>query len=197
MPLQPISSCSFTGHRPQRFSFGFDEDDEKCLQLKHVLAQQIHLMPALGITTFYTGMALGVDQWAAEIVIGLKLQWPDVKLIAVLPCETQANKWSLGQRERYFNTLPKCDEVITLQTKYTPDCMHKRNRWLIDNAEYLLAVYDGGAKGGAAYTVKYAREKGRKITVIHPDTLAVTSFADFEAMMRRKEVRIIEGGGDR
>jgi uncharacterized phage-like protein YoqJ len=53
--------------------------------------------------------------------------------------------------------------------------MFERNRRLVDSAEHLLAVYDGGAHGGTAYTVKYAKQKSRQITIIHPDTLTVTS----------------------
>jgi uncharacterized phage-like protein YoqJ len=186
------NACAFTGHRPTRFSFGYDEKNEKCIQLKRVMAQQINALIRSGISIFYTGMALGVDQWAAEIVLGLKHQHPHIKLIAVLPCETQADKWSPMQRDRYFDgLLPRCDDVITLQGKYTPDCMHKRNRYMVDRANHLLAVYDGGGKGGTAYTVRYAQGKGRDILVIHPDTLEVVSGADFEALGRQRHVRIL------
>ncbi len=184
-------ACAFTGHRPKRFSFGYDEEDEKCVRLKLVMAQQIMKLIKGGVSLFYTGMAQGVDQYGAEIVLGMKRQYPHVQLIAVLPCETQANKWSPMQRERYFNTLAVCDDVITLRARYSPQCMHERNRYMVDHAEYLLAVYDGDGKGGTAYTVRYAREKEREIITIHSDTLAVVSGVDFEALERRKQFRIL------
>jgi uncharacterized phage-like protein YoqJ len=68
------NACVFTGHRPTRFSFGYDEKNEKCIRLKLVMAQQIRALIKSGVSTFYTGMALGVDQWAAEIVLDLKVQ---------------------------------------------------------------------------------------------------------------------------
>lgn len=184
-------TCAFTGHRPVRFSFGYDEEDEKCLRLKLVLARQISALIEGGVSLFYTGMALGTDQWCAGIVLDMKRQYPNVRLIAVLPCETQANKWSPEQRERYFNTLEQCDDVITLNARYTPGCMHERNRYMVDHVQYLLAVYDGGEKGGTAYTIRYAREKKREIIVIRPDTLEVVSAVDFEALERRKQLRIL------
>jgi uncharacterized phage-like protein YoqJ len=46
---------------------------------------------------------------------------------------------------------------------------------MVDNSEYLIAVYDGSKKGGTAYTVEYALKKERKNIIIHPDTLAVTT----------------------
>lgn len=185
--------CAFTGHRPQRFSFGFDEGDERCIRLKEMLRQEIAKQIHHGVDTFYSGMALGVDQWAAQLVLELKAEHSQIKLAAVLPCETQANRWSVEQRRRYFDEiLPRCDEVILLQGAYTSDCMFKRNRWLVEHAEHLLAVYDGSGKGGTAYTVNYAREKQRAILSIHPDTMEICTNEDFEIARRRSEIRIIK-----
>ena len=78
-----------------------------------------------------------------------------------------------------------------LNAHYTPECMLERNRYLVDHADYLIAVYDGGGKGGTAYTVRYAREKKKEIIVIQPDTLEVISAVDFEALERRKQLRIL------
>ena len=167
------SASAFTGHRPTRFCFGYDEADERCVKIKKLLAERVGTLIAEGVTIFYSGMALGVDQWAAEIVLGMKKDHPSIRLIAVRPCGTQSDCWTDEQRERHRNTLALCDEVITLHEKYRRGCLHERNRFLVDHAQYLLAVYDGGSKGGTAYTVKYARQQGRCVTVIHPDTLVV------------------------
>ncbi len=162
-------SCAFTGHRPMRFPFGYNEDDERCIRLKQALEHHILHLVLSGTTHFYTGMALGVDQWAASIVLDLKRTFPGIRLTAVLPCATQAAKWTRQQRERYFAILSGCDEVITLSPQHTPACMVERNRYLVDHADRLLAVYGGNEKGGTAYTVRYAQMKGREITAIHPD----------------------------
>lgn len=167
-------ACAFTGHRPARFSFGYNENDERCVKIKAVLAEQIRLLVDAGVSDFYSGMALATDQWAAEIILDLKKQHPHLRLIAVRPCETQADRWSETQRERHNNTLALCDEVITLYEKYKSGCMHERNRMLISHADYLLAVYDGGVDGGTAYTVRHGKKQGRKVIIIHPDTLEVT-----------------------
>lgn len=174
-------ACAFTGHRPMRFIFGYDEEDEKCIRLKLVIARQVNALIENHVSVFYTGMALGVDQWGAEIALAMKRRCPHIRLVAVLPCETQAVKWSPEQRERYFNILSGCDEEVILNSRYTPQCIAERNRYLVDHADCLLAVYDGGGKGSTAYTVRYAREKEREIIVIHPDTLEIISAVDWEA----------------
>jgi len=169
-----MRACSFTGHRPASFIFEHDESHPQFLKLKALLEERVALLVGNGVTTFYSGMAMGVDQWCAEVVLELKKTNPSIRLIAVRPCETQADRWNDAQRERHYNTLALCDDVITLHKKYTKGCMHERNRFLVDNAQYVLAVYDGGGKGGTAYTVGYAKKLGRWVTVIDLNSLLVT-----------------------
>ena len=59
----------------------------------------------LYVTHFISGMAMGVDIFAAEAVLKLKEKYPQIKLECAIPCETQANKWSEGWRNRYFDTI--------------------------------------------------------------------------------------------
>ena len=126
-----------------------------------------------GVTHFITGMALGVDMYAAEIVLDLKSKYPHITLESAIPCETQAIKWSVASRERYYNIAAKCDKETMLQREYTPDCMDKRNRYMVDHADYILAVWNG-CPSGTGNTVRYAHKKGKSIIVINPVSLDVT-----------------------
>ena len=167
-------TCAFTGHRPQSLPFGFDESDMRCTSLKSVMRDQIVvLIENEGVTHFITGMALGVDMYAAEIVLDLKSKYPHITLESAIPCETQAIKWSVASRERYYNIAAKCDKETMLQREYTPDCMDKRNRYMVDHADYILAVWNG-CPSGTGNTVRYAHKKGKTIIVINPDSLDVT-----------------------
>ncbi|MFU2368522.1 MAG: SLOG family protein, partial [Enterobacteriaceae bacterium] len=78
-------------------------------------------------------MALGVDLYAAEIVLNLKAKYPHITLESAIPCETQAVKWSVAARERYYNIAAKCDKETMLQREYTSDCKafwnHRHCRW--------------------------------------------------------------------
>lgn len=108
-------TCAFTGHRPQSLPFGFDESDKRCTSLKSVMRDQIvALIENEGVTHFITGMALGVDMYAAEIVLDLKSKYPHITLESAIPCETQAIKWSVASRERYYNIAAKCDKETML-----------------------------------------------------------------------------------
>jgi uncharacterized phage-like protein YoqJ len=173
--MQDIT-CAFTGHRHTRFAFGDDEDDERYLRLTTLMREHIRTLIAGGVTEFLSGMATGADQWAAEIILDIKKEYPHIRLTAVRPYAGQAKAWPPGQQERHYNTLAQCNEVVTIRDGYTRSCMFERNRYLVDNAAFLLAVYDGGSTGGTAYTVKYAKQKKRRMTIIHPDSLDVEIF---------------------
>lgn len=165
--------CAFTGHRPPSYPFGYDELCPDYKKQKAVLQQEIEKFIHAGVHTFITGMALGADTWCAELVLKLRREHPDLKLIAALPCRTQAYRWAMVHRENYRNILYQCDEIFCVGDQYTKGCMFQRNRWMVDHAQFVLAVYNGGSKGGTAYTVRYALQTGRCVTIINPETLAV------------------------
>ena len=160
--------CAFTGHRPGKFPWRYDEIDARCIALKKALTEQIAKLADVGYTDFFSGMAEGTDTWAALAVLALKKENPALKLHCVLPCEGQADQWSASARELYFSILEQADDIVYVSREYSKDCMLERNRYLVDHAACLLAVYNGEWRGGTAMTVRYAQKLGRKIIIIEP-----------------------------
>ncbi len=136
--------------------------------MKKALAEQIAKLVNAGYTDFLPGMAEGTDTWAALAVLALKKENPGLKLHCVLPCEGQADKWSASARELYFSILEQADSVVYVSREYSKNCMLKRNRYLVDHAACLLAVYNGEQQGGTAMTLRYARKLGRQIVTLDP-----------------------------
>ncbi len=167
--IMNIKTCSFTGHRPNRFSFGYDEEHPDCFKLKLLLEQEVLKLIKRGWTRFLCGMALGSDIFSAEIVLDLKRQGFEIELVCVIPCKGQADNWNDQYKKRYKNILKRANEIKYISNEYTNDCMHKRNRYLVDTADIILAVYDGETKGGTAYTVSYARIIGKEVIIIKPN----------------------------
>ena len=99
------------------------------------------------------------------------LEDPDIQLITVVPHEGQANNWTEAWRERYFRILEYSSDVVTLESHYSSGCYHARNRYLVDHADSVLALYNGSPTGGTAYTVKYACQRNKEIIVIDPATM--------------------------
>ena len=166
-----MKKCAFTGHRPQRLPFGSDEADERCTQLKQVLREQIiRLIEESGVSYFITGMAMGVDMYAAEIVLDLKAKYPEIQLECAIPYEEQAMRWTNALQERYYDIASKCDKKTMLQTHYSVGCFQRRNRYMVNQADIVLAVWNGQASGTGS-TVKYALSKGIEVIRIDPSSV--------------------------
>lgn len=163
--------CAFTGHRPAKLSFQYNESAPECVRLKAVLYDHITALADSGVTDFLSGMALGTDMWAAELVLMLKKERPDVALFCILPCASQPDAWPPESRKRYFDILNRADGVHYVRRAYTKGCMLERNRYLVDHAHFVLAVYNGELRGGTAATVRYANSLKRALITIHPETL--------------------------
>ncbi len=162
--------CAFTGHRPRKFPWKYDEADSRCLALKAVLADQIAALVDAGFTQFLSGMAEATDTWSALSVLDLREKNPAIKLHCILPCKEQADKWSASSRDLYHSILDRADSIVYVSRTYYKNCMLDRNRFLVDHAAALLAVYNGEQRGGTAATMRYARKMGREIIVIDPIT---------------------------
>lgn len=172
------NSCAFTGHRPAKFGWGYDEGHPDCVKLKLLLESQIVKLCELGVTTFITGMAQGVDQWAALSVLKLRQTLPTIRLVCALPCEGQTKSWTDVAKVQYENIVGQADAVHYVSRAYTKDCMIERNHWMVDHAGFVLAVYDGSYRGGTAATVRYAQKNDRRMIRIHPVSFAVTHHPD-------------------
>ena len=146
----------FTGHRRiLQEHFG-----TLAQRLKTILVQLINE----GYVYFGAGGALGFDTLAAQTVLELKNEYPEIKLILVLPCLSQTRGWSTRDIETYEDIKSKADKVVYTSQEYTRGCMHKRNRHLVDNSSVCIC-YLTESTGGTAYTVDYAKTKN--LTVIN------------------------------
>ena len=85
-----------------------------------------------------------------------------MKLILVLPCLTQTRGWREEDVAEYERIKAQADKGVYISQQYTPGCMHKRNRHLVDNSG-ICVCYLTQESGGTAYTVRYAEQKGLEI----------------------------------
>ncbi len=156
--------CCFIGHRSEKLHLKENET-------AYLLYEQICKSIENGYDTFYFGGCKGADIIAAEQVLIRRVvkQQGDpehIFLIAVIPFEEQANGWSFYWHEKYYDVLKKCDEVITLYTKYEESCYEDRNLYMLQRCDRLIAVYDGKSDGWTMNAIEYAKENGKEIIII-------------------------------
>lgn len=155
-------SCCFTGHRPGKLPWRYDETDRRCLSLKRRIADAVDAAYEEGYRHFLCGMALGCDLYFCEAVLALREARPDVTVEAAIPCPTQADAWAPDQRARYERLVKACDFETLVSARYTPYCMQRRDRYMVDHASLLIAAFDG-TPGGTQYTMQYAMSRGAAI----------------------------------
>ncbi len=110
-------------------------------------------------------MALGVDMDFAEIVLKLRNKYP-IKLECAIPCPDQTLKWNDKDKLRYDGILKRADSVNLISERYTPECMLKRNRYMVDKSELVIAVFNGAKTGGTWCTIEYAKSRNKTIELI-------------------------------
>lgn len=104
---------------------------------------------------------------AAQLVQSLKCDLPGISLTAVIPFEGQAERYNIYDKRVYRRLLELADKVIVLSDYYYPRCFLDRDKFMVENASYLIAYYDGREKGGTYYTVKKARARGIPIINVY------------------------------
>ena len=119
-----------------------------------------------GVRHFITGMAQGVDLWAAEIVLELKESYPELILKAAVPFPEQTEKWRMPQKQRYKHILELCDQVDVISPKHSSTCMFKRNCYMVNHSDFVIAVWNGSFSCGTGKTIKYASKHGKSMVII-------------------------------
>lgn len=133
-----------------------------------------------GYDLFVSGMAIGVDIWAAEAVLELKETYPHIRLEAAIPCLHQERTWPESSQQRYRSIISQADIVHYVSREaYQPYLMIQRDKYMVDNSSLLIACYDG-SEGGTKHTYDYALKKGIDIIRIDPKTMTVTKHTNLK-----------------
>lgn len=169
--MEQHNACAFTGHRPQKFSFGYDEKHPLCVRIKDAIEGVcVSLYRQHDVRVFYSGCALGVDQWGASIILKLRERgFSDMRLVCAAPFPHFVYRWTADQRKDLRRIWDAADQKGFVSSAYHPQAYAQRNRFMVDRAHFLVAVC-GTEKGGAMQTVGYAGQAGRHIIIINPDT---------------------------
>ena len=165
-------TCTFTGHRENKLPWRGNEDAPECLALKARIADAVQAVYSSGVRHFICGMANGCDLYFFDAARYLRLSHPEVTIEAAIPFSGQADRWRPELRERYAYDLRQCDYQTLVQEAYTPGCMMRRNRYMVDASRILIAAFDG-RPGGTARTLEYAARRRLEIIQIPIDSAPV------------------------
>jgi uncharacterized phage-like protein YoqJ len=153
-----------TGHRPEKLG-GYDETNPLAVAIKQHMMRTLFWQPIKDLTLI-SGMALGIDQWWAESAIAL-----NVPFIAAIPFKGMESKWPKSSQDRFNKILSYAKTVEYIcDPGYEPWKMQRRNEWMVDNCDEIIAYWNGSL-GGTSNCVAYAKKVGKKLTVINPNMI--------------------------
>lgn len=150
--------CCFSGHRPEKLI-----RSEK--EIKAALREEIKQAIQDGLTVFITGMARGVDLWAAEIVLDLRKRNQAIKLICAIPHEGFEARWSANWKQLYRHVLGNADLVRVITSEYHTGVYQIRNEWMVNHSARVIAVFNG-QPSGTKNTIDYAKNQGVPVRII-------------------------------
>ena len=182
--MERETTCCFTGHRPEKLPWGTDEGNPLCLDLKRRLAAAVLSAYDRGMRHFICGMARGCDLYFCEAVLALREMRPGVTVEAAIPCESQADRWPEGKKQRYCRLLDQCDFETMVQHHYDRGCMQRRNRYMVDHSALIVAAYDG-TPGGTMQTLLYAMRKGLEVSIVDIEEKGKAPPAEWETKEKR------------
>ena len=144
--------CCFTGH-----------SRKSCRLQRGVVTaalKEIRQAIADGFNVFITGMARGVDIWAAEIVLRLQDAGEAVRLICACPYQGFERGWKQSWQERYQAILSAADLVRFICPGTAAVASSGGNEWMVDHAARVIAVCGTGQPSGTKNTLDYAVKVG-------------------------------------
>ena len=180
-----VKTCTFTGHRPDKL-YGYSLDNPKYQILAQELAKHLRwLIENERVKRFISGGAIGYDTVAFFVVEQMKREYEGIENILAVPFQNQFIKWREVDKERYFRMKAQADEIVYVdtleeyQTKHDTPIgdfsnakMQRRNEYMVDNSNYMVALWNGDKKGGTYNCVKYVLKQSHynRIAIMNPDT---------------------------
>ena len=134
-----------------------------------------HLRPEYVIT----GMALGVEQWGAEIAIEM-----GIPFLAAIPFDGFEGKWPAPSQMKYRNTLSKSFRTqVVSPGGYESWKLAEKNKWVVENSDQILSIWDGDLdpNSGVSHATNYALRIQKPVLRVHPNEPLVLEGEQFEA----------------
>lgn len=153
--MAECKTCAFTGNRDIT---GYLNTEALEILIEGLIEE--------GVITFLSGMARGFDMIAAELIIKIRKEKPHIKLIACVPCPEQDKYFCIEDKNKYKSILEQCDEVRLISDHYFKGCMFLRDRYMVDNADCVIAYERKKTDGGTVYTMNYAKNQNKTIYLI-------------------------------
>jgi len=140
-----------TGHRLGEKVGGYTKEVED-----NLLNISTNILDEINPTSVISGMAIGWDFAIAKASLHL-----GIGLVAAIPFKGQESRWAKSSQNEYWDILnnPLTSSHIVCNSGYESWKMQRRNEWMADRVNLMLAFWDGNKEGGTANCIEYCKKK--------------------------------------
>jgi len=158
-----IKVLAVTGYKP--FELGiFDKNHLGIGYIKKAIEKQLILLLEDGLEWVIISGQLGVEIWAAEVVLEMQERYPELKLAVITPFLDQQEKWNETNKELYEFILSQANYTNSITNKKyeSPAQFKLKNKFFINKSDALLLVFDDEKDGSPKYIFEEAKNEGER-----------------------------------
>lgn len=138
----------------------FKQTDPAITIIKKALKQHVESKINEGLEWVIVSGQLGVELWAAEVVLELKTIYPSLNLAILTAFENHDENWNEGNQEHYQRIAMEADFVDAISKKpyENPQQLRNKNHFHLLKSDGLLMVYDEEKEGSPKYLWELAKK---------------------------------------
>ncbi|AWE06093.1 hypothetical protein DCE79_01195 [Lysinibacillus sp. 2017] len=166
-----MKSLYITGYRAHELGI-FNDTHPGVAIIKKALENQLRVLIEDGLEWIVISGQQGVETWAAQVVIELKTDYPEIKYSIITPFLEQEKNWNEHKQATYMHIVSNADFVtsVTKRPYEAPWQFIEKDKFIIDNTDGTLLVYDEENEGSP----KYVHRLIQKYQEQHDDYLLLT-----------------------
>lgn len=158
MKIDKGKSVSFTGHRTEKIVAGSNNSEILCCICER-LRMIIKELYEDGYENFICGVAPGFDMMASEVILEMKKEHTQIKLILIVPSQDEEFIYSYIEKQNYNKIYKMADEVIVAPKSEDADILYYHTDFLLSNSSKIICYYNDNEKNsGTIHIVSRAKE---------------------------------------
>ena len=171
-----MSRLWLTGYRSYELGV-FGSQDPKLLVIKDTLKKLLIGKLENGMDWLITGGQLGVEQWAAEVGLALKPDYPELKIAMMTPFAEFGSNWNENNRGTYAQLASRMDfhQSVSEQPYHGPQQLRNYQEFMLAHTDEAVMVYDLEVEGKPKYDyeaiTRFAEQHAYPLTLIDMDWL--------------------------
>lgn len=154
-----IKSLYVSGYRPHELGI-FNEKHPGSAIIKKAIENELRALIDDGLEWVVISGQQGVETWTAEVVIQLKKEFPQLKYSIITPFLDIEKNWNEQKQEKFFYIQSQADFVTSVTKKpyEAPWQFIEKDKFIIQNTDALLLVYDEDHEGSPKYVKRLAEK---------------------------------------